>query len=235
MLKSIQADALKMKRKWVWFLVCLGPFGVISLQVVNYAVRYDYLVRNGADHFQVLMNNINMFLAPGLVLGMTILASLFASVEHERNSWKQLLSLPIMKYQVFLSKFILITSLLCVACSLVFIGSNLLGLGLGFGIEPKMLLPFFKNSFYPLLAGIPILVIQLWLSVTMKNQAIPLTIGIFASVFAVYGHFAPDWVLWKWPLLYGDWSTIEFVGAGVGMGMLILLMAALHFHKREVK
>ena len=81
-----------------------------------------------------------------------------------------------------------------------------------------MLLPFFKNSFYPLLAGIPILVIQLWLSVTMKNQAIPLTIGIFASVFAVYGHFAPDWVLWKWPLLYGDWSTIEFVGAGVGMG-----------------
>ena len=41
---------------------------------------------------------------------------------------------------------------------------------------------------YPLLAGIPILVIQLWLSVTMKNQAIPLTIGIFASVFAVYVH-----------------------------------------------
>ena len=66
----------------------------------------------------------------------------------------------------------------------------------------------------------------------IEYQAIPLTIGIFASVFAVYGHFAPDWVLWKWPLLYGDWSTIEFVGAGVGMGMLILLMAALHFHKR---
>src|SRR3954451_25361178 len=95
MLAVLQADLLKIKRKWFWFLVFLGPFGVIALQMVNYGVRYDYLVNGSEDVWKDLIQNVNMFVTPSLLLGMTILTSELATIEHQQSSLKQLLSLPV--------------------------------------------------------------------------------------------------------------------------------------------
>lgn len=35
-IKLLSADFLKIRRKGLWFLTFLGPFGVVALQMVNY-------------------------------------------------------------------------------------------------------------------------------------------------------------------------------------------------------
>jgi hypothetical protein len=235
MLAVLQADLLKIKRKWFWFLVFLGPFGVIALQMVNYGVRYEYLVEGREDLWQDLIQNVNMFVAPALLLGITILASQIATIEHQQSSWKQLLSLPVKRRVVFSSKFIVTFMMLLLSCVLLFIGTCLLGIGLGFAESPIPFVAILKNSFYPLLAGLPLLAIHIWLSITFDNQAIPLTVGIFGAVVTLFAYYAPDWFIWKWPLLYGDQEPIWYVTVGIIVGVIILLIGMIDFQKRDVK
>jgi hypothetical protein len=234
MLAVLQADLLKIKRKWFWFLVFLGPFGVIALQMVSYGVRYDYLVKGRENLWQDLILNVNMFVTPSLLLGITILASQIATIEHQQSSWKQLLSLPIKRRVVFSSKFLVTFMMLLISCLLLFIGTILLGIGLGFE-SPIPISAIMKNSFYPLLAGLPILAIHIWLSITFDNQAIPLTVGIFGTVFSMFAYYAPDWVIWKWPLLTGDQEPIWFVTVGLLVGIFVLIIGMIDFQKRDVK
>lgn len=234
MLDILQADLLKLKRKWFWLLVFLGPFGVISLQMVNYGVRYDWLIQQQPDVWMGLIQNINMFVAPALLLGMTILASQIANIEHQKGSWKQLLSLPIRRRDVFSSKFIIVCFLLLLSCILLFIGTILLGICLGFGYSFPLSL-IVKNSFYPLLAGMPILALQVWLSITIQNQAYPLSLGILGSVCSMYAYYAPDWFIWKWPLLQAGGSQEKFVLAGILTGVVILLAGIIDFQRKDVK
>ncbi|APH03534.1 ABC transporter permease [Bacillus weihaiensis] len=236
MLAVFQADLLKVKRKWFWFLVFLGPFGVLSLQMVNYGLRYDYLIEGSKHVWLDLLLNINMFVPPALLLGMTILASQIASIEHHQSAWKQLLSLPVKRRIVFSSKFFVITLMLLISCSFLFLGTISLGVGLGFvEYEPIPFWEIVKNSYFPLFAGMPIVALQLWLSVTFDNQATSLTIGICGAVFSMFTYYAPDWVLWKWPLLYGDQEPFWYASIGLLVGVFILLAGMFDFEKRDVK
>jgi hypothetical protein len=234
MLSILKADLLKVKRKWFWLLVFLGPFGVIALQLVNYGVRYDYLIQQEPDVWAGLLDNINMFVAPALLLGMTILASQIAAIEHQQSSWKQLLSLPVQRGYVFLSKFTVAAIMIFISSTLLFIGTVLFGIGLQFGLD----IPFpavIKNSYYPFFAGIPVLCLQVWLSVVMQNQAFPLAAGVFGAVFSITAAFAaPDWIPWKWPLLIGEHDPIWYAAAGLITGTVILLSGLMDFVRREV-
>ncbi len=224
MLQILKSDLLKIKRKWIWFLVFLGPVGVIGLQGVNYGLRYDWLVRPGYNHWHDLLGNVNMLLPLTLLLGIVIVASMTANIEHQQKAWKQVLALPVTRFAIFRSKFVLNILLLIVASLLVCIGTIVLGLLLKFGTDMPML-AIVKNSFYPLLIGLPFLALQTWLSITLRNQSLPLTTGILLALFSTY-----------LPLLLPDgMKTILFVQLGIVTGIFIFLLGAFDFMKRDVK
>ncbi|WP_173918520.1 ABC transporter permease [Halobacillus sp. Marseille-Q1614] len=233
MVHLLQADLLKVKRKWFWFLVFLGPFGVIGLQVVNYGLRYEWITSQSSDHWATLIQSVNMFVAPALLLGMTILASQIASIEHKETAWKQLLALPVKRRDVFVSKFIITSGMISVSSILLFIGTIALGVGLGFGWEFEVG-AVLKNSFYPFFAGLPVLALQLWISIVQKNQAGPLAIGIFGAVFSTYSYNAPDWLFWKWPLLFPEKDPLPYVGLGLLVGLVILAAGVIDFKRRDI-
>ncbi|MXO77044.1 ABC transporter permease subunit, partial [Paenibacillus sp. OT2-17] len=105
MLRALTADLLKARRKGIWFLVFLGPLGLVAMQALNFGLRYDYLIPRYKGHlWESLMDNIAMFVPLALVLGATMVASMLANVEHMSNSWKQLLALPISKFSVYMAK-----------------------------------------------------------------------------------------------------------------------------------
>jgi lantibiotic transport system permease protein len=235
MSRILQSDFLKLKRKGIWFLVVLGPIGVISLQAVNYGLRYDYLVDGNSDVWAGLLDQISGFVAITLLLGIAILASLTANLEHQTNAWKQLLTLPISRWSVFTAKFTINAFMLLVSCVLLLIGTIILGLVLGFGTDFPVV-DILKLSFYPFFAALPILALQLWLSVTLTNQGIPLAIGIFGAIFSSYSFALPDWLIWKWPLLQNDWGDpIWNVVLGVIVGVLVYSISVLDFMRRDVK
>ncbi|WP_191562029.1 ABC transporter permease [Metabacillus idriensis] len=234
MLSILKSDLLKVKRKWFWLLVFLGPFGVIALQMVNYGVRYDYLMKQQPDVWAGLLENINMFVAPALLLGMTILASQIAALEHQQSSWKQLLSLPVKRREVFTSKWIIVCMMIFISSTLLFLGTVLFGISLKFSVHEIPIFAVLKNSYYPFFAGIPVLCLQVWMSIVFSNQAYPLSVGIFGAVFSLAAYAAPDWVPWKWPLLIGAYDPLWYVIAGLITGSILFLAGMTDFVRREV-
>ncbi|MFC3767755.1 ABC transporter permease [Paenibacillus sp. GCM10012303] len=227
--KLLAADFLKIRKKMIWFLIFLAPVGVVSLQAVNYGLRYDYLMKTTeADRWGGLLGGIHFLLTPALLLGIAIIASMVANIEHQMNAWKQLLALPIPRTSVYAAKFALVALLLSVSCVLLGIGTVLLGTVLDLG-DKVPLTEVVKLALYPFAASLPVLALQLWLSLTIHNQAIPLTVGIAGSIVSMF--VSPSaWVVWSWPTGKPEYSA----GAGLAVGIGLLLLGMIDFTRRDV-
>jgi hypothetical protein len=230
------ADRIKIRRSMVWFLVFLGPFGVIALTALNFLLRYDYLINYYAgDLWGNLLANLQGLTAMALLLGAMLIASLVAGIEHRTNAWKQLLALPVSRFWVFLSKFLLCAWLLILSSILLAVGSYLLGGLLGFGWQAPWE-TLLKNSFYPTLAGMAIVALQLWLSVLLRNQAVAVTAGIIGTILGLYSFKLPDWLLWKWPLAVTQVSDpVQPLAAGLLTALFLAVLGAIHFTRKDVE
>lgn len=232
--KLLAADFMKIRKKMIWFLIFLAPVGVISLQAVNYGLSYDYLMKSTeANRWGGLLENIHFLLTPALLLGITIIASMVANIEHQMNAWKQLLALPIPRTSVYAAKFALVALLLAVSCLLLGVGAVVLGVALDLG-EGVPLIEVAKLASYPFAASLPVLAVQLWMSLTIKNQAIPLTAGIAGSIVSMFVTL-PAWVVWTWPTLMNEAGKPEYsAGAGLIVGAALLLLGMIDFTRRDV-
>ena len=174
MARVLASELIKIKRKMILFLVFLGPFGVIALEAVNFGLRYDWLTGVYKDDlWKGLIGEAAMLSVPTILIGLTILTSMIANIEHQTNAWKQLLALPISKMKVYTGKVLLTIILLLISCFLLMGGTIILGLALKFGTSIPLLY-LLKMCFYPCLAAMPLLALQIWLAISMKNQAIPI-------------------------------------------------------------
>lgn len=233
--KLLCADFLKMKRKGFWFLTFLGPFGVVALQMVNYGVRKDYLLQQSEDDWGYYLLNVSSFTPLALVLGIAILTSFMASIENETNAWKQLISLPVSKMSVYLSKFTVLACLLFVSSLLLMVFSLAYGVFLNLG-EGIPYLELLKHSIYPYFAALPILALQLWIATVSQNQGIPITTGILGVIFTYSAFVLPDWMIWKWPSLMNEWNEPMInVMLGIGVGILLYIVGMVDFTRRDVK
>lgn len=234
--KLLTSDFLKIKRKGLWFLTALGPFGVVALQTVNYyGERKDFLLRQSEDDWGYYLLNVHSFTPLALILGIAILTSFMASIENETNAWKQLIALPVSKLTVYLSKFTVLAILLFVSSSLLMVLTLAHGLFLDLG-ENTPYMEIVKFSYYPFLASLPVLALQLWIASVSQNQAIPITVGVFGVIFAFLAYNLPDWMIWKWPSLMNEWDEpIINVMLGVGIGILLYIIGMIDFTRRDVK
>ncbi|MGE7624702.1 ABC transporter permease [Viridibacillus sp. NPDC096237] len=232
----LQTEFLKMRRKLIWLLVFLGPAGVICVQACNFSLRYEYLTElYREDLWGGLIKQVCFLALPALLMGVTIVASMIAGIEHQANSWKQLLALPVTKTKIFAGKLLVATFLLFLSSTLLGIGSIILGLCLQLGsdIPVRFIL---EMVYYPFLAVFPFISLQIWLSIVMKNQAIPLIIGIVGMILAMYGSAFPDWVPYKWPTLENQWDFPLYSSfAGLSLGVILYLIGFIDFAKRDVK
>ena len=231
MMTLIRAELTKIRRKGFLFLALLGSFGVVALQMVNYGVRKDYLLTLSEDDWSFFLRNVQSFIPIAIVLGITILTYQIANIEDETNAWKQQLALPISKIGLYTAKFLTIAFFLVVASSLLALFTLIYGLTLDFtqSVPVKELM---KRSFYPMFAAMPILALQLWLSLVCKTPSIPTTTGIVQFLLTYSAHSLPDWTPWKWVLLLEPRLN---VGLGITIGAVILIIGMYDFYKRDVK
>lgn len=236
MMRGVMASEwLKIRRKGIWLLIALGPFGVIGLQALNFFLRYDYLTTRYADNlWGGLIGNVHHFSVPVLLMGITIIASMLAGIEHQTNAWKQTLALPVSKRCVFAGKFAALTLLLLCSCTLLAGGTAVLGIALGFGSDiPHAEL--LSRSYLPFLAALPFAALQTWLSILVKNQAIPLTAGILCAVTGLFGAAVGDWFPLKWPYLINEWNKpLYSAGAGIAAGLFLYAAGLIHFVRKDV-
>lgn len=236
MTRIMASEFLKIKRKMILFLVFLGPMGVIGLEAVNFGLRYDWLTEVYKDDLWAgLIGEVSMLSIITILIGLTILTSMIANIEHQTNAWKQLLALPISKTKVFTGKVFLSIVLLFISCCLLAGGTIALGILLKFGTDIPFLY-LLEMCFFPFLAAFPLIILQIWLAISLKNQAIPLTVGILGAILSMYSVYFPDWVPWKWPLLLNEWEKpLYSVFAGLVTGILLYFISLLDFNRKDVK
>ncbi|CAI6083888.1 hypothetical protein PAECIP112173_04106 [Paenibacillus sp. JJ-100] len=234
--RALSSDWLKIRGKGIWFLVFLAPLGLTAMQALNFGLRLDYLKEQYAGNlWGGLLENVIVFVPLALMLGATILSSMIAGIEHEQGSWKQLLALPIPRPAVYLAKFLLACMLLIVSC--VLLTTSVVGLGLIFGFDAKDI-PWaqaLKLGLMPLAGALPVLSIELWLTMVSRNQALPVTFGI---VLAITGMFSLS-LSPQFPLAWSQmaWSAPNpylYAGMGVALGIVIMLAGMMHFSRKDV-
>lgn len=234
--RVFSADWLKIRGKGLWFLVFLAPAGLLAMQGLNFGLRLDYLKEQyRADLWGGLLDNLSEFVPVALYLGAALLSSLMANVEHQTSVWKQLLALPVSRTAVFLSKLLLLLLLLACSCLLLSGGTALLGLLLGFGEQPVPYGKLLQLSFAAYAAVLPVVALQLWLSLANRNQTLPVGLGLTLSITSLFSLYMPKWVPLIWPYL--AWSGAKpwlYSAAGLLLGLLVLLPGALHFARKDV-
>ncbi len=233
--RVLSTDFMKIRKKGIWFLVFLGPFGLVAMQALNFGLRYDYLMKlYSEDVWGGLIDNFLEFVPLTLLLGITLICSLMANVEHQVSSWKQLLALPVSRTTVFSAKFCLSVIVLLVSCVLLVFGIIGLGLALKFDADIPYL-HILQICFLPFIGTLPILALQLWLSLTYSNQAISVSIGITIAIGTLFAGKYAEWVPLKWPHMALDGPhQMEALGASLCVGLVILLLGMAHFGRKDV-
>lgn len=240
MVGALKSDWIKFQHTWILALVFLGPIGVASLTGVHYAVSYHEMVQPGANNWPMLVQNINFLLIPALILGLTLLASLMTGMEHQGNTWKQLLALPVPRWKLYLSKLIWLVLYLVLSSALAFVGTLIDGYLIGFAHQSIPWQALFQEGFAPYVASYALIAFQLILSVMIANQSFAISagiIGVIVSFAYEISPVVPKWVPWVYPGAAAAYSSTatESIALAIGVCFLLFCVGIYFFSKHQVK
>ncbi|MFC4767343.1 ABC transporter permease [Effusibacillus consociatus] len=237
--RVLQVECLKLKRSKIFLLVLLGPFLILSMQFLNFTLRYNLLVKPGKSEWWEFIQEVGSFWGV-LVLPIivAIVAGMINAVEHSSNAWKYVLTMPIKRRTIYLGK-LLLTFLLSVSSSIILtIGLVITGKALGF----KEAIPWGKIGelfLYPLLGIIAISAIQVWLSTRLHNFSIAVGIGIGSVVISLFmsQSMYTHWFPWVYPFMTApieDNQPTFYSIVSVCVGIAMTLLGMWEFERRDV-
>ncbi|NTW28153.1 MAG: ABC transporter permease subunit [Coriobacteriia bacterium] len=207
----VAADWCKMRRTWLLPLTVMGPLGVTLMGVILFAMRGEYMLvpfRAGSDSgWQVVIGQLGMIQVFAMGLGATLVASMIVDIEHRSDTWKSLFAMPVRRASAYAAKFAWAAALLAVSSVLMSCGYALLMLWQGLGPLPWADLG--KAALLPWIGVLPLLAFQLLLSTAMKNQALPIALGVVTPMFGMGMSNLPAWLLWRLPT-----EAMTFVARG---------------------
>lgn len=252
MRKILWAEQLKLKRSSLLIIVLLVPLLILAYEMVNFTYRAAFVEKQvemfGTDSmWMYLLYDNSLLFGLGFPLAATLTASVIANIEHQANGWKQTLSMPISRGKIYFSKFIWMTISLFLSVTVFLFGMVLLGKVLGFGENvPWGLL--LGDCYGMLIAVLPMMAFQFWLSMIIKNQAFSILIG---AISAIMGLFLAAAQTTRWfPLAYpSQASTVILQYEGIGynpdfpaflvisllLGIILVFIGAIHFAKQNIQ
>lgn len=237
---ALRSDWIKFQHTWILPLTILGAIGVNSLTGVHYLVSWQGMVAEGATNWAGLIHNVNFLSIPTLVFGVALLASLMNGMEHQGNTWKQILALPVSRAKIYGSKFIWMALYLVFSSVLAMIGTVITGYLLGFGSHPVPWHEVLQEGFGPYIASYALIGIQLILSVLIANQSFAISLGMIGGIISfanVVANVVPNWMPWVYPgsaEAYAKTPGTPMI-VSVIIGLVLLCVGFYFFAKREVK
>lgn len=133
---------------------------------------------------QWLFPLMNMILIHGtlfLPLLTGVLAAFICRYEHQNGGWKQLFALPVTRGQVFVVKYSLIAMLMGVVQILLLCGLYLVGTIKGIS-DPFPMIILWKSILGGWLACLPLIALQLWVSLAWSSFAAPLALNVILTL-----------------------------------------------------
>jgi hypothetical protein len=228
----VVSEAIKMRRTWLVPLTLLGPLGVTMLGVILFALKGPDIVgpvlAGTMSGWQALGGQMAMVHVFTISLGAALLASMIVDVEHRSATWKQFLALPVSRPGAYLVKFAWGAALLGVSSALVSVGYAALMMWQRLGPIPADRLA--EAAWLTWVAVLPLFGLQLLLSTAIRNQALPLAIGIVTPMFAMGLSGVPVWTPWRLTveaMMNAVNGTVAGAGAGAAASLTAVQIAAI--------
>ncbi|ERI09693.1 ABC transporter permease [Aneurinibacillus aneurinilyticus] len=235
-------EVYKQKNGIMWWLVIGGPLLIAGLIFIDVWVRYDYLLTKNRSAelgpWGIMLGEAVYLWAMFMPMGITLIAAIVHYREFSENAWKHLLSLPVTRGSVYVSKWLLIVLLTYLAILFLMLGFFVAGKIIGLS-APFAFGSYGRYALYQAVGALGIISIQHWLSSRFKNVIMPVAIGIGLSVCAIF--LAQSKVLSFFPhatILY----TMPFEGvennrpllSGLIAGPVLLVLGLLEFRRRDI-
>jgi len=239
-MRLILSDLMKHRRTWVGPLALLGPFGLVLMGVIDFALRPEWVekevARSGA--WMTVMSQMGLLDVAAITLGVGLLCSMVFDVDHRSLAWKQLFALPVSRVGVYLVKLGVVMMLLLAASILAAVGVYGIWQWLDLGMMPWIRLAQF--AFLPWFCAFPLVALQGLLSAHVRNQAVALTLGVAGVVAALFGAALPGWAPWAPPVDSMAWVSggpgqiWRIVGYALVTGVVLSAGGAIAFARRDV-
>lgn len=192
-LKLLHTEYLKSRHSsTIWFTLSaalLVPF----FQFIRYVVRWEHNItpmelNPWTEFIDDSFIGIAPFLFPAYII---MLIALNAQLEHKNNTWKKLYTLPVKKWQIYLSKmtFLMLNAicalvLFTIASVLVVWLAALIHPEIGFTNHAPDVALILKRTSTLIVIVLGITAIQTFLSMISRKVMLPLGVGIFALILS---------------------------------------------------
>ena len=187
-LRLFLADLRKLKLTWIWLVVLGLPLGANAAMLFDMSLRYrSYLVPRGLERgftsWQMLLIEHHHVLMWGAFLPVfvAIISALVYTVEFQHHAWRQLVSLPLSRLSVYLSKWLTILFFLFWMLALDTAGLLLVGLLFRFP-EPLPLGLMARYAGFQLVVALAIAALHNWLSSYHQNLITPVAVGFVGTI-----------------------------------------------------
>ncbi|MCQ6561951.1 ABC transporter permease [Paenibacillus mendelii] len=245
MVRMFRSEWLKLRKSVIWLLAVVSP--LLAALVGILSILDDAEIIGGSPWLYAL----SMMAALHAMLFLPLLTGVYAALvcryEHAGGGWKQLLSLPVSRSQVYLVKFAFIMLLLAIT-QLLFLAA-LLGIGLSLGFPGPI--PW-KEIIVACLGGwiacLPLAALQLAVSTAWSSFAAPLAVNVIFTLpnmlVANSAEYAPYYP-WVQPMLammprdemsFGAFNVSPVTLFAVIGGSFLLFLASgwTYFSKKAV-
>ncbi|MEK4715773.1 ABC transporter permease [Sporosarcina sp. FSL K6-5500] len=176
--KLVQSEFLKLRKSSIWMLIFVSPILSVLLGLSELSELPDIEQHQWTATLGIMTISHAILFLP-LLTG--IFSSFVCRYEHIGGGWKQLLSLPVSRKDVYLVK-ILIVSLLIAATQILFImGLFLIGWINGFSAD----IPWGTISTSVIggwIACLPLIALQMFVSVAWTSFAAPLAVNVIFTI-----------------------------------------------------
>ncbi|WPC42204.1 ABC transporter permease [Clostridium sp. JS66] len=194
------AEFIKMKRKRLFLLALIG-------ELLSFLVAYVFESRPGSKSWMNLLYNFSGFNFMIMIIVFTIIISKIVDIEHKSDMWKiQFISIEDKKL-LYIAKFICVLIIMFFSSCITFSGLILLGNSVGIkGIAYSLIL---KQSLCPLIGYLPFIILQLSISIMVKNQGVSIACGVIGCFLGVLGFALPfgKILIWMYPFFTAPMIT----------------------------
>ena len=248
---AIKAELLKTKRTSVIYVAMIASFIPPLMMFFFTGEEAESMKVLAKDPWNDYFDGGSQFLhIVFLPLYVILITSLIPQLEHRNNTWKQVLTSPQSKFNIYFSKFFIIQLLIIFYLLLhnIYITLSLIGVDAvrhdlklsSHSLNWNRYSAMMGNAYMSVFA---ISAFQFWLGVRFRNFIIPLAIGVglWMSTLLLVGAYnwdQGDKIFFAFPFMMVDskYKTLDFVvWSSLAYGILFLLIGFFDFAKRNRK
>ncbi|WP_340019007.1 ABC transporter permease [Paenibacillus sp. FSL H3-0457] len=237
-MKALSLEYFKIRRKKIWVMLSLFLAAEMIWASMSMSISISRSAANAS--WEALIFSIASMNGLFLPIISAIVVSRICDMEHKGNTWKMLMTTNTGRNHVYTAKYICANSLILygILAQAVFI----VGFGLSKNISgPPPLSLLGQFAIGTMLTTLAITALQQWLSLTVRNQAFALCLGMLGGFIGTTSGLFPAGVrhLFIWSY-YMDLNPVTYIYSAssgtyvsgmlpVGLFLAALLMAAIFY------